>query len=117
MKRCSNCSKDKPTSEFSDNRSASDGKMHRCKVCNRKVVKNHYEKSHGTEQQRHAKQTTLYLYIKHLREEKNKTLKEISIDTGLDESSISYYLSGKRQVGIQAVRKFENKKQRNNKGR
>lgn len=113
MKKCSNCNKEKPTSEFSDNRSASDGKMHRCKVCNRKLVKKHYEKSHGTEQQRQAKQSTLYLFIKHLREEKNKTLKEIAFETGLDESSISYYLSGKRRVGMQAVRKYEDKKQRN----
>lgn len=117
MKTCSKCKKEKPISDFSYNRSAKDGKMHRCKNCNRKIVKAYYEKEHGTEQQRQSRQSTLYLYIKHLRDNKKKTLKEIAADTGLDESSISYYLSGKRSVGMEAVRKFENKAKRDDRGR
>jgi antitoxin component HigA of HigAB toxin-antitoxin module len=82
--------------------------MQRCKVCNRRIVKEYYEKSHGTDKHRQERQSTLYKYIKHLKT-KGYTLKDIAAETGLDTSSISYYLNGKRKVGMNAVRKFERK--------
>ncbi len=106
MKKCSHCKKDQQISNFSRSSSAKDGKLHKCKKCNRKVAKAHYEKSHGTKQQRETEQTRLFDYIKQLKKE-GWTLSVIAATLGLDESSISYYLSGKRKVGMQAVRKHK----------
>ena len=107
-KTCSICKTHLPLSEFSMNRSAKDGKMSRCKKCNRKVVKDHYEKYKGTEEYRRGREAKLLKYIIILKDS-GQTLKQIAEKTGLDESSISYYLRGKRQVGMNAVSKFESR--------
>lgn len=107
MKQCSRCKKDLSDSAYSQCRSAKDGLNHRCNDCNREVVKTHYEKANGTTQERKNAQDELLDFIKFLRNEKKETLKEIADTTGLDESSISYYLSGKRKVGTKAVRKAQ----------
>lgn len=106
MKRCSYCKKDLPISNFSRSGSAKDNLMHRCKKCNRKVAKAHYEDLYGTKRQREEEQTKLFNYIRQLKKE-GWTLKDIADEVSLDESSISYYLSGRRQVGTQAVKKFK----------
>lgn len=106
MKTCSKCKKDLPISNFSRSSSAKDNLMHRCKKCNRKVAKAHYEASHGTKQQREKEQTELFELIKKFKR-LGFTLKAIAEMVGLDESSISYYLSGKRKVGTQAVKKWQ----------
>ncbi|MHA1962609.1 MAG: helix-turn-helix domain-containing protein [Candidatus Thorarchaeota archaeon] len=97
---------EKKLTEYSKCRSSSDGLNHRCDECNRLVANDHYERNNGTKKERKRKHTAFLDYIKSLRQQK-WTLKDIAEATGLDESSISYYLSGKRQVGTKAVKKFE----------
>jgi predicted transcriptional regulator len=109
MKKCSKCKQPLPDSAYSNCRSAKDRLNHKCDECNREVAKTHYEKTHGTSEERKAKQKLLLDYIKSLKQQK-WTLKDIAEATGLDESTISYYLSGKRRVGTQAVRKFEERR-------
>ena len=106
MKKCSRCKQDKPDSAYSKCQSAKDGLNHRCNECNRLVAKVHYESKNGSAKERKDAQEQLLDFIKHLRNEKH-TLKEIAEITGLDESSISYYLSGKRKVGSRAVQKAQ----------
>jgi len=106
VKRCSKCKNNLPDSAYSNCQSAKDGLNHRCDECNRLVARTHYAKKHGTTQERKEKQEAFLKYIKSLREQ-DWTLNRIAEATGLDESSISYYLSGNRKVGTQAVKKFE----------
>ena len=106
MKKCSRCQHELPSEAFGKSTSAKDGLMHRCKECNRKVAEEHYTKLHGTKESRQDKQNVLYEYIKSLKKS-GHTLSKIAEATGLDQSSISYYLNGKRSVGMQAVEKYE----------
>ena len=78
----------------------------RCKNCNRKEARKHYALLHGSNKERKDLSSTLLLHIKHLRK-KGWTLKQIANDTGLDASSISYYLRGERSVGMYAVKKWK----------
>jgi DNA-binding CsgD family transcriptional regulator len=106
MKLCSKCKEPKPDSAYSNCQSAKDGLNHRCDDCNRLVANAYYEKKNGTAKERKLAQEQLLDFIKHLRSA-GETLKEIANLTGLDESSISYYLSGKRKVGTKAVKKAQ----------
>ena len=108
MKKCSRCQRELPFEAFGKSASAKDGLMHRCEECNRKVAEEHYIKLHGTKEERQAKQNVLYEYIKSLKKS-GCTLIKIAEATGLNQSSISYYLNDKRSVGMQAVEKYENK--------
>jgi hypothetical protein len=105
MKKCSSCHKEKPLDEFGANKHTKDGKMNRCIECNRKLAQKNYEGIHGTKEERESLQKQLLTYIISLRDNGYK-LREISELTGLDKSSISYYISGKRKVGMNAVRKY-----------
>jgi predicted transcriptional regulator len=105
MKRCSRCKQELALSKFDKSRRAKDKLNHRCTKCNRAAAKERYEKKHGTAEERKTYQDNLLEYIEYLRKH-NYTLKEIATRVGLDESTISYYLSGKRKVGTQAVKKW-----------
>lgn len=105
MKRCSVCLERKPLEAFGANQAAKDSRMNKCRECNRRSVGKHYEKNNGTREERENLQNELYIYITLLRNQGHQ-LKEIAEATGLDKSSISYYLGGKRKVGMNAVRKY-----------
>lgn len=97
MDRCSVCNQ--PISGVSQNRTI-------CKQCRKKIAKKeYYAKTHGTATERRQEKQTLHEYILKLRSQ-GYTLKQIAEKTGLHKSSISYYLSGKRTVGIAAVHKW-----------
>jgi len=106
MKKCSSCGRNLPLEDFGVSRTAKAGRSSRCKQCNREAATRHYEKRYGTHQDRKSKQTALYNYIVRLKQE-GHSLKQIAELVGLDKSSISYYLSGKRKVGTAAVKKFD----------
>lgn len=106
MKRCSSCHVEKNLNDFGVNKRIKDGRMNRCIECNRKQALEIYEIKHGTKKERQSLQEQLLTYIINLRADGHK-LREISEITGLDKSSISYYLSGKRKVGMNAVRKYK----------
>lgn len=96
--------------DFGKSSTAKDDKASRCKRCNRDAATRHYESRNGTHQDRQSKQTALYNYISGLKQE-GHSLKQIAELVGLDKSSISYYLSGKRKVGTAAVKKFNSRQQ------
>ena len=102
-KTCTKCRNEKSSSLFSRDRNSKDGLMAQCSQCNRERAKAHYIQRAGTEATRNKATNTLYEYIQRLHK-KNWTLKQIAAEVGLDESSISYYLAGKRQVGMRAVK-------------
>ena len=83
--------------------------MERCIDCNRKLAAQYYDRRQGTLEQRQEQQSTLYVHIQYLRSQ-GYTLKKIADEVGLDKSTISYYLSGKRNVGMSAVRKSKKAK-------
>ena len=85
--------------------------MAQCSECNRNRAKAHYINKAGTQEQRNKATNTLYEYIQRLHK-KNWTLQQIAAEVGLDESSISYYLSGQRQVGMRAVKQYKKQKRR-----
>jgi protein-arginine kinase activator protein McsA len=105
-KLCTKCGKKKAISQFSKNKKAKDGFMSQCSACNRDRASKYYSSKVGTPSQRQKATSTLYKTIKR-RHEKGWTLKEIGEEVGLDESCISYYLSGKRRVGMKAVNKYK----------
>jgi hypothetical protein len=107
VKRCSRCKSKKPFSEYGSDRKARDRKNHRCNECNKENSKKLYEEKHGTAEQRQLWKDRLLEYIK-AQKELGHSLREIACCTGLDKSTISYYLSGKRKVGMQAVKKWRN---------
>ena len=74
----------------------------KCKQCKRQEERNKYYAEHKST--KHTA-TKLLAHIKNLRS-KGWKLQEIADQIGLDISSISYYLSGKRSVGPTAVRKW-----------
>lgn len=106
MKRCSTCLDRKDISEFGINRAAKDGRMNRCRTCNTKATTQYYEKKSGTKLERETLQNELHNQIKSLRLQGYK-LKDIAKTVGLDTSTISLYLAGKRKVGSNAVRKYK----------
>jgi len=79
--------------------------MSKCKKCNKQLATKNYEKINGTKEERDTLQTRLYNFIIDLRDQ-GYPLKEIASKTGLDKSSISYYINNKRKVGMNAVRKY-----------
>ena len=99
-----------PLEDFGTSQTAKDGKASRCKQCNREAATRHYESRNGTHQDRESKQTSLYNYIVRLKQD-GYSLSQIAQEVGLDKSSISYYLSGKRKVGTAAVKKFNSRQQ------
>ena len=110
-KTCTKCRIEKSFSLFSKDRNSNDGRMAQCSECNRNRAKAHYIQRAGTEEYRNKATNTLYEYIKRLHD-KNQTLQQIAAEVGLDESSISYYLAGKRKVGMRAVKKYNKQKQK-----
>ena len=105
MKQCSVCHEEKATTEFGINNATKDSRLNRCIECNRTKSNESYERNNGTKEARQILQTKLYDTITDLRNQ-GYPLKEIANKTGLDKSSISYYLNGKRKVGMNAVRKY-----------
>ena len=110
-KKCSSCKKLLSISAFGINRASKDGLMNRCKACNRAAFRAYYETKNGSKEQREAEQRELLNRIRALRNAGYR-LKDIAEKTGLDKSSISYYLNNKRKVGTAAVKRFKERVQR-----
>lgn len=110
MKRCTKCLEEKPPEEFGICQTTKDGRMTRCKECNKQIVSEHYGNKNGTKDEREYLQQNLLQIITSLRSQ-GRSLKQIANETGLDSSSISYYLRGKRKVGMNAVRKYIQKQE------
>lgn len=108
MKQCSVCHQEKELTEYGINKALKNGRMNRCKQCNKEIATKNYEKNYGSKYQREQAQTQLYNLITNLRSQ-GQQLKDIAETTGLDKSSISYYLNKKRKVGMNAVRKYMHK--------
>jgi uncharacterized protein YlaI len=108
MKKCSSCREEKEIENFGINKAKKDGRMHKCKECNNRLAIVNYERLNGTKEERSKLQNELYNYILELRSAGHQ-LKDISEATGLDKSSISYYINNKRKVGMNAVHKYVEK--------
>ena len=77
-KRCYICKKDKPSSEFSKDRSRSDGLSNKCKNCDNKKRRKYYQENKSKESKRYAE-----YYKNHPKAKKAKDLVAQAVKNGI----------------------------------